>query len=87
MIVCVRTILKKGDFSIAVNTLICCSEFNAENFVYWMSPSGVEWSRSWAPEDPGARTLGWQLLIALGLGTFSSWVGYWFGSWMTKVRR
>src|SRR5687768_7181608 len=57
--------------------------FNAENFVYWMSPSGVEWSRSF--QDTG--DLAPQLLNALGTGALSAYVGIWFGVWMTKVRR
>jgi hypothetical protein len=61
--------------------------FNADNFVYWMSPSGVDWNHTFVPPDPGERALGTQLVIAFVLGTFSSWVGLWFGSWMTKVKR
>jgi hypothetical protein len=61
--------------------------FNAENFVYWMSPSGVEWSRAWVQPTPGASPLGAQLALAVVLGTLSSYVGLWFGEWMTKVRR
>jgi hypothetical protein len=57
--------------------------FNAENFVYWMSPSGVEWSRSWQDTD----NLGFQLLNAWGTGALSAYLGLWFGTWMTKVRR
>jgi len=56
---------------------------NAENFVYWMSPSGVEWSRSWQDTD----NLGFQLLDAWGTGALSAYLGLWFGTWMTKVRR
>ena len=33
MMVCVRTVLKNGVFSMAVSTLICWSEGSAENFV------------------------------------------------------
>jgi len=61
--------------------------FNADNFVYWMSPSGVEWSRSFVKDSPGSAPFVQQLLLALLLGTFSSYVGLWFGHWMTKVRR
>jgi hypothetical protein len=61
--------------------------FNAENFVYWMSPTGVEWSRAWIPPEDGAWPLGVGLLVALVLGSFSSYVGLWFGRWMTKVHR
>ncbi len=61
--------------------------FNADNFVYWLSPSGVEWQRSWIQSDAGAPALVAQLLLALVLGSLSSYVGLWFGRWMTKVRR
>jgi hypothetical protein len=61
--------------------------FNAENFVYWMSPTGVEWSRSWVVPEPGSFPLAAQLAFAFVLGTLSSYVGLWFGHWMTKVRR
>jgi len=61
--------------------------FNADNFVYWLSPSGVEWSRNWVRPDPGAWPFAAQLAIAFALGTISSYVGLWFGTWLTKVRR
>jgi len=57
--------------------------FNAENFVYWMSPSGVEWSRNFQDTE----NLGPQLANAWGTGALSAYVGLWFGHWMTKVRR
>jgi uncharacterized membrane protein len=61
--------------------------FNADNFVYWLSPAGVEWSRTFQQDEPGSPPFGMQLFIAFLLGTFSSYVGLWFGQWMTKVRR
>jgi hypothetical protein len=64
--------------------------FNADNFVYWLSPSGVEWSQTWVQPDAGDAPLVAQLGVALLLGAASSYVGYvglWFGHWMTKVRR
>ena len=61
--------------------------WNAENFVYWMSSRGVEWNRAWAPAEPGEWPFLGQLGMALLLGTFSSYVGLWFGNWMVKVRR
>jgi hypothetical protein len=61
--------------------------FNADNFVYWLSPTGVQWSHTWIPPEPGEPPFGAQLGIAFGLGTISSWIGLWFGTWMTKVRR
>jgi hypothetical protein len=61
--------------------------FNADNFVYWTSPSGVTWNRAWAPADPTSAPFAAQLGFALVLGAISSYVGLWFGTWMTKVRR
>jgi hypothetical protein len=61
--------------------------FNADNFVYWLSPAGVEWSRNWVQQDTGSAPLAAQLGFAVLLGAFSSYVGIWFGQWMTKVRR
>jgi len=57
--------------------------FNADNFVYWMSPSGVEWSRNFQDTE----NLGPQLANAWGTGALSAYVGLWFGHWMSKVRR
>lgn len=59
--------------------------FNADNFVYWMSPAGVEWSHTWV-RDSG-RPLAVQLGVAFLLGTISSYLGLWFGCWLTKVKR
>lgn len=61
--------------------------FNADNFVYWLSPSGVEWSRNFVSSSPGSSSLGLQLAFAFVLGTVSSYLGLWFGHWMAKVRR
>jgi len=61
--------------------------FNADNFVYWLSPAGVEWSRTFQQDEPGSPPFAMQLFIAFLLGTFSSYVGLWFGQWMTRVRR
>ena len=61
--------------------------FNADNFVYWMSPAGVEWSHRFIEREPGEMALPAQFGIALVLGALSSYVGLWFGTWMAKVRR
>jgi hypothetical protein len=52
-----------------------------------MTPTGVEWSRSFIAGSDGAMPFGAQLVIALMLGALSSYIGLWFGRWMTKVRR
>ena len=57
--------------------------FNAENFVYWMSPAGVEWSRTFQ----NTEGLWPDLAKAIGTGALSAYLGIWFGHWMTKVRR
>lgn len=59
--------------------------FNADNFVYWMSPAGVEWSRTFVTDPPGVFPR--QVGMALVYGAISSYVGLWFGTWMTRVRR
>ena len=61
--------------------------FNGDNFVYWMSPTGVEWNHTWVPADRSEMPLAGQFGVALVLGTLSSYLGLWFGTWMTKVRR
>jgi hypothetical protein len=61
--------------------------FNADNFVYWLSPSGLEWARTFQQDAPGTPPMAAQLGIALLLGTLSSYLGLWFGTWMTRVRR
>jgi hypothetical protein len=61
--------------------------FNADNFVYWLSPAGVQWSRTFQPDEPGSPPFHLLMTIAFLLGTFSSYVGLWFGQWMAKVRR
>ena len=61
--------------------------FNADNFVYWLSPAGVEWSRTFQTDPPGSPPFAIQIFIAFLLGTVSSYLGLWFGHWMKKVRR
>jgi hypothetical protein len=57
--------------------------FNAENFVYWMTPSGMAWSRTFQDTEDLVP----QLINAVGTGAISAYVGLWFGTWMTRVRR
>jgi hypothetical protein len=58
--------------------------FNADNFVYWMTPAGVEWSRSFVREE---GSFAYALFHAWLGGTISAYLGLWFGTWMTRVRR
>jgi hypothetical protein len=57
--------------------------FNADNFVYWMTPAGVEWSHTFQDTDG----LVGDLSDAFGTGALSAYLGIWFGTWMTRVRR
>jgi hypothetical protein len=61
--------------------------FASENFVYWMTSRGVEFQRAWEPVDPNAWPFLAQIGVALVLGSISSWIGLWFGTWMTRVKR
>ena len=58
--------------------------FNASNFVYWMPPSAAEASYVFVREE-GGMALG--LLGAWVAGSISAYLGLWFGTWMTRVRR
>jgi hypothetical protein len=58
--------------------------FNADNFVYWMTPANVAQSRAFRPES---GTWAWLLFNAWLGGAISAWLGLWFGTWMTRVRR
>ena len=59
--------------------------FNANNFVYWMSPTYEATTKRFPP--PGAWPIGAHLAIAAGLATLVSVVGLMRGRWMTQVRR
>ncbi len=61
--------------------------FNAENFVYWMSPRYEALTRRFDPPSPGAWPFAVHVLIAVGLASLSAWRGLALGGWMTKVRR
>lgn len=67
------------------NPLARGSFFNAENFVYWMSPTYAASVRHFRPS--GEWPIGLHLLIAAGLASASSAIGLLRGSWMRKVRR
>jgi hypothetical protein len=61
--------------------------FNADNWVYWMTPRAVESAHQWVQPAPGDWPFVGQLGVALLIGTVSSWLGMWFGNWMSRVRR
>jgi len=61
--------------------------FNADNFVYWMSPTYEALTRRFDPPAPGSWPLVVQLLIAMGIATLASALGLSRGRWMTRVRR
>ena len=58
--------------------------FNADNFVYWASPSYVERSHHFASD--GSRFLP-SALTTIFIASISAWVGLAWGTWMTRVRR
>jgi hypothetical protein len=61
--------------------------FNAENFVYWMSPTYAALTRRFDPPEPGSWPLIVHAFIAVALATVSSVLGLRLGRWMTRVRR
>ena len=61
--------------------------FNAENFVYWMSPTYAALSRRFDTPAPGSWPLVAHMAIAIGLATISSLEGLRLGRWMRRVRR
>jgi hypothetical protein len=58
--------------------------FNADNFVYWASPSYVERAHNFVS---GGDSFGRAVLITLVIASVSSLVGLAWGSWMERVRR
>jgi hypothetical protein len=59
--------------------------FNADNFVYWMSPTYEALTKRFDP--PAAWPIGVHLAIAAGIATLTSAWGLVRGRWMTQVRR
>jgi hypothetical protein len=58
--------------------------FNADNFVYWASPSYVERAHTFARSDDGFSNAAG---LTLAIAALSSWAGLAWGSWMERVRR
>ena len=61
--------------------------FNAENFVYWMSPTYAALTRRFDPPAPGSWPWLAHVGIMLVLATISSTQGLRLGRWMRRVRR
>jgi hypothetical protein len=61
--------------------------FNADNFVYWMSPKYEALTRRFDPPAPGSWPFPVHLVIMIALASLSAWRGLALGRWMTKVRR
>jgi hypothetical protein len=61
--------------------------FNADNFVYWMSPTYEALTRRFDPPAAGAWPFGAHLLIAIGIASVTSALGLKRGRWMTRVKR
>jgi hypothetical protein len=61
--------------------------FNADNFVYWMSPVYEATTRQFPTPRPGATPISVELAKAVVFATLSSFVGLRWGTWMTKVQR
>jgi hypothetical protein len=61
--------------------------FNAENWVFWMTPAYAEHTRHFPPPAPGAWPFPLHMLIAIAIATVMSMLGLRRGRWMTQVRR
>jgi hypothetical protein len=58
--------------------------FNADNFVYWASPTYVDRTHRFVSDG---STFGRTALMTIGIASISSLVGLAWGSWMARVRR
>jgi len=61
--------------------------FNANNYVYWMSPRYEALEHRFDPPVPGSWPLAVHLLIAMGIAMVTSAIGLARGRWMTRVKR
>jgi len=61
--------------------------FNAENWVFWMTPAYAEHTRHFPAPAPNAWPFSVHMLIAMVVATFMSSLGLRRGRWMTQVRR
>jgi len=61
--------------------------FNADNFVYWMSPTYESLTYRFDPPPSGASPFVVQLMIAVAIASVSAALGLARGRWMTRVQR
>ena len=61
--------------------------FNADNFVYWMSPVYEATTRRFPPPRPDSWPLWLDLIKAGVFASISAFLGLRWGRWMTKVQR
>ena len=61
--------------------------FNPENYVYWMGPAYEALQNRFDVPARGAWPFGVHILVAVGLGSFMSYLGLSRGTWMRRVRR
>ena len=61
--------------------------FNADNFVYWMSPTYESLTHRFDPPPAAASPFAVQLLIAVAIASVSAGLGLVRGRWMTRVQR
>jgi hypothetical protein len=61
--------------------------FNADNFVYWMSPTYESLTHRFDPPSANASPFAIQMLIAIVIASISAAAGLVRGQWMTRVQR
>jgi hypothetical protein len=61
--------------------------FNADNFVYWMSPTYESLTYRFDPPRAGAPPFAVDLLVAVAVASVSAALGLVRGRWMTRVQR
>ncbi len=61
--------------------------FNADNFVYWMSPTYEALTYRFDPPPANALPFAVQLLFAVAIASVSAGLGLVRGRWMTRVQR
>src|SRR5689334_18284849 len=72
---------------LVTNPLASGRLFNADNFVYWMSPTYESLTYRFDPSPAGAPPFAVDLLLAFAIATASAALGLVRGRWMTRVQR